>query len=117
MLTFENAAVKAGVAKAPSSYVATWSEFNNSNGTTKPLGETKGSNELMNAPSGLPSNVGSLVQAEVRALGGPNPSWEKPVRVTFRRLERGWKLVGLERMADEPNHPPGQPEAQKVAPR
>jgi hypothetical protein len=116
VLTFENAAVRAGVAKAPSSYVATWSEFNNSNGTTKPIGETKSSNEQMNAPAGLPSSVGSFVQAEVKALGGPNPSWEKPVRVTFRRLERGWKLVGLERMADEPNHLPGR-EPQKVAVR
>jgi hypothetical protein len=112
VLTFENAAVRAGVARAPSSYVATWSEFNNSNGTTTPLGETKSSNEQMNAPSGLPSNVGSFVQADVKALGGPNPSWEKPVRVTFRKLERGWKLVGLERMADEPNR---RPEPQKVA--
>ena len=73
--------------------------------------------ETKNAPSGLPSKVGSLVQAEVRAVGAPHASWEKPVRVTFRRLERGWKLVGLERMADEPNHLPGRPEAQKVAAR
>jgi len=117
VLTFENAAVRAGVSKAPSSYVATWSEFNNSNGATKPLGETKSTNELMNAPAGLPSTVGSFVQVDVKALGGPNPSWEKPVHVTFRRLDRGWKLVGLERMADEPNHLPGRPEAQKVATR
>jgi hypothetical protein len=114
VLTFENAAVKTGMAKAPASYVATWSELNNSTGTTRPIGETKGLSELMNAPSGLPSNVGSFVQVDVKALGGPNASWEKPVRVTFRRQERGWKLVGLERMADEPNHLPGR-ETQKVA--
>ena len=115
VLTFENAAVKAGVAKAPSSYVATWFEFNNSNASTHALGETKSSSEQITAPSGLPSNVGSFVQAEVKCLGGPNPSWERPVRVTFRRLERGWKLVGLERMADEPSRPPSPPEAKKVA--
>jgi hypothetical protein len=117
VLTFENAAVKAGVAKEPSSYTATWSVFNNSNGETSPLGETNSSNEQMVAPSGLPSKVGSFVQAEVKAIGGPNPSWEKPLRVTFRRLEHGWKLVGLERLGDEPNRPPGQPEPKKVAAR
>ena len=36
VLTFENAAVKTGMAKAPASYAATWSEFNNSTGTTRP---------------------------------------------------------------------------------
>jgi len=115
VLTFENAAVKAGVAKAPSSYVATWSEFNNSNGSTRALGETKSSSEQITAPSGLPSNVGSFVQADVKALGGPNPSWEKPVHVCFRRLERGWKLVGLERVADGPSRPTAPPESKKVA--
>jgi hypothetical protein len=115
VLTFDNAAVKTGVAKDPSSYVATWSVFDNASGATSPLGETKSSNEQLAAPSGLPSSVGSFVQAEVKAVGGPNPSWEKPVRLTFRRLERGWKLVGVERMADEPRHAPGPQEAQKVA--
>ena len=114
VLTFENAAVRTGMAKAPASYAATWSEFNNNTGTTRPIGETKGLNELMNAPSGLPSSVGSFVQAEVRSVGAPHASWEKPVRVTFHRLERGWKLVGLERMADEPGQAPAQQEPQKV---
>jgi hypothetical protein len=113
VLTFENAAVRTGMAKEPSSYAATWSEFNNNTGATRPLGETKSSNEQMNAPSGLPSNVGSFVQAEVRAVGAPHASWEKPVRVCFRRLERGWKLVGLERMAEEPRHAPAQQQPQK----
>ena len=115
VLTFENAAVRAGVAKEPSSYVATWSDFNNSNGETRPLGETQGSNGQLSTPSGLPSNLGSFIQADVRAVGAPHASWEKPVRVTFRRQERGWKLVGVERMADEPRRAPGPQEAQKVA--
>ena len=115
VLTFQNAAVKTGVATTPSAYVATWSVFNNNNGTTSPLGETRSSNERIIAPSGLPSDVGRFIQAEVRALGTPHASWEKPVRVCFRRLERGWKLVGLERMTAEPPRVPGRPEGQKVA--
>jgi len=114
-LTFENAAVKAGVAKEPSSYTAAWSVFNNTNGETRLLGETKSSNEQLAAPSGLPSDVGTFIQADVRAGGAPHASWEKPVRVTFRRLEHGWKLVGVERMADEPPRAPGAEGTKKVA--
>ena len=38
--------------------------------------------------------------AEVRAVDSAYPAWAQPVRVFFHRLPTGWKLVGLERMAD-----------------
>jgi hypothetical protein len=38
--------------------------------------------------------------AEVRAIDPPHASWTKPVRTTFRRIDNGWKLVGLERMEE-----------------
>ena len=115
VLKFENAAVKAGVAKEPTSYVAAWSVLNNNDGSSTPLGETRSSNEQMTAPAGLPSTAGSYVEVDVKALGGANASWEKPVKVYFRRLDRGWKLVGLERMPDEPLRAPSEKEAPKVA--
>ncbi len=101
VLTFENAAVKAGVAKGPSSYVASWSGFDNHTGATHPLGETKSSSERLAAPSGLPANPGSFILTEVRAIEAPYASWEKPVQVYFRWVDHGWKLVGVERMAKE----------------
>ena len=100
VLTFENAAVKSGVAKAPASYAASWSEFDNTTGAMRPLGETKGSGESVPAVSSLPVTLGTFVTVEVRAVDPPHSSWTKPVRTTFRRMESGWKLVGLERMEE-----------------
>jgi hypothetical protein len=100
VLVFENAAVKSGVGKTPGSYAASWSIFDNNTGETKPLGETKGSGTSIPAPTNLPTASESFVLAEVRAIDSAYPSWAKPVRVFFRRASSGWKLVGLERMAE-----------------
>jgi hypothetical protein len=105
LLTFGNAAVKAGMAKAPSSYTASWFTFDNRTGATRPLGEAKASGERLQAPSGLASATGTFIVVEVRAVEAPYPSWHKPVKVYFRRLSDGWKLVGLERTLD--GTPPG----------
>src|SRR5262249_38357288 len=53
-LTFENAAVKADVARAPDSYRASWSQFDNATGATRPLSETLSAATTMRAPAGLP---------------------------------------------------------------
>jgi hypothetical protein len=100
VLSFENSAVKSGVAKAPGSYAASWSEFDNNTGAMRPLGETKGSGESVPAVSTLPEAAGSFVAVEVRAVAPPHSSWAKPVRATFRRMDNGWKLIGLERMEE-----------------
>jgi hypothetical protein len=99
VLTFENAAVKSGAAKVPSSYAATWSAFDNNTGATQPLGETKGTSEYIAAPSGLPAEPGTYITAEVQAIEASPASPGKPVQVYFCRLDRSWKLVGVERMA------------------
>ena len=99
VLTFEN--VRSGVASAPSSYAASWSTFDNNTGTARPFGETKGSSEYVTAPPDLPRTPGSFILVEVRALEAPNTSSAKPVQVYFRRMNNGWKLVGLERMGKE----------------
>jgi hypothetical protein len=96
-LTFENAAAKLIGAKAPPAYAALWSVFDNNTGTSRTLGETRGSDESLPAVPGLPEIPGSYVAVEVRAVDPASPSWAKPVRATFHRIDRGWKLVGLER--------------------
>ena len=102
VLKFENAAVQTGIVKAHPGYAAAWSVFNNGTGVSSPLGETNGGDRIT-APSGLPQTTGTFVVAEVRAIDSPYPSWARPVRVTFRRVDSGWKLVGLERMPKAAN--------------
>jgi hypothetical protein len=100
-LTFANAAVKCGIGTEPGAYAASWSTYENGTGATRPIGETKGSAGQLPGPSGLPSAPGSYILVEVRAVDAPHPSWNQPVKVYFRRVGAGWKLVGVERMPDQ----------------
>jgi hypothetical protein len=98
-LTFENAAVRAGVAVAPTGgYRAEWQRFDNATGATQPAGQpTTGSGERLRAPDGLPSGSGTFVKVAVSAVDPARPAWARPVDVYFQRLGNRWKLVGLER--------------------
>jgi hypothetical protein len=99
-LTFENAAVDAGVAKGTVSYRANWMTFDNNTNTTKPLSETKGDSTTIAAPADLPSS--GFVAVDIAADSQGYPTWKAPVRAFFRRDGGSWKLVGLERQADKP---------------
>jgi hypothetical protein len=98
-LTFDNAAVKAGVADAPGGgYVVQWSRFDNNTGATTPLGSSTAAGDgRSQAPGALPSESGAYIKLEIRAVQPPDPSWGVPVTAFFRRGD-GWRLVGLERM-------------------
>jgi hypothetical protein len=98
VLSFENAAVKAGVARDAPVYRAAWFNLDNSTGSATPIGESEGAGGRISAPSGLTAKTGEYVAVDLRAVGGANESWSKPVRISFLRLAGGWKLVGLERM-------------------
>jgi hypothetical protein len=37
---------------------------------------------------------------ELSAAESGHPSWERPVRAYFRRLEKNWRLVGFERILE-----------------
>jgi hypothetical protein len=100
-LTFGNAAVSAGVAKAPVTYRASWLLFDNATGVTKPLAETTSDTTTVQAPSGLPAASGSFVAIDIAADSAGYPAWKQPVRTYFRRGGDGWKLVGLERLPED----------------
>jgi hypothetical protein len=91
--------VDTGVAKPPSKYTAAWSTLDNNTGATNAVGETSSGTYRILAPAGLPSASGSFIVADVRAES-EHPSWSKPVRATFNRTASGWKLVGLDRIAE-----------------
>jgi hypothetical protein len=101
-LTFDNAAVAAGVADAPGSYHATWYEFDNATGATHRIGETESATTAIDAPSGLPTAAGRFVQIDISADSREHASWQRPIRTHFRLDGNAWKLVGLERMPDNP---------------
>jgi hypothetical protein len=99
-LTFENAAVAAGVAKGAVSYRASWALFDNATGQTRPLSETQSTTTTIEAPSGLPTAAGSFIEVSISADNPAYPTWKQPIRTHFRRQSDGWKLVGLERLPE-----------------
>jgi hypothetical protein len=99
-LTFENAAVAAGVATGATAYRASWALFDNATGQTRPLGDTQSTTTTIEAPSGMPSAVGSFLEVNISADNPAYPTWKQPIRTHFRRQGAGWKLVGLERLPE-----------------
>jgi len=101
-LFFDNAAVDADVAQAPRRYTAAWFEFDNATGALRPLAETSSATTVMRAPTVLPTEMGSFVSVQIAADGTDYESWRRPIRAYFRRQIDGWKLVGLDRLPEEP---------------
>jgi hypothetical protein len=51
----------------------------------------------------VPANLAAAAEfigAEVAAIDGQHASWRRPVRVYFRRRDRDWTLVGVERLPE-----------------
>ncbi len=107
VLTFENAAVDAGIAKPPTEYRFAVSRFDNATGVATPLteggvvagtsGRIEGQPRLdIKPPTGLDL---SYVQVSVRTIHPDYPAWSNPVTFTFRRTDTGWDTVGLDRTA------------------
>jgi hypothetical protein len=100
-LRFKNAAVEAGVAKAPESYEVAWSRFDNASGTATPIGQPAASTgEQATAPADLPG-AGGFIRVDIKAVNPPHPSWSVPAHAYFQRTGSGWKLVGFERLPDQ----------------
>ena len=100
VLTFVNAAMQHGFAAAPESYKAVWHEFDNATGESSRIADTLSKGERMQAPATLPSTPGAFVRVELSAESAEHRAWSQPIQVYFRRLDAGWKLVGLERLPE-----------------
>ena len=99
-LTFENAAIAAGVAKGEPTYRASWMLFDNMTGSTKPLSTTESQTTTLDAPAGLPTMPGSYIEVDLSADLQAYPAWKEPIKIHFRRTQQGWTLAGLERLPD-----------------
>ena len=97
-LSFDNAAVRAGVATPPhGGYDLTWAFVDNRTAAVEIIGTTRG---ISGEPSPAPASVreppeGSLVRVRVTAVEPP-VAWQ-PIDAYFRQAAGGWKLVGLDR--------------------
>jgi hypothetical protein len=97
-LSFENAAVAAGVAAEPrGGYRVNWDRFDNVTGAFAPLGESAiAAAGTLDAPVPLPDARDAFVSVKVSAIQPPHNGWT-PVRAYFRRASPGWMLVGIDR--------------------
>ena len=96
-LTFENAAVEAGVAKPAERYTLVWSRLDNATGThTFVGGEQTVTTTAGQAPPEL-LRGGDYISVTIRGYQADRAGWRQPVFVYFRRAADGWSLVGLER--------------------
>jgi hypothetical protein len=97
-LTFENAAVSAGVATAPVEYRLQWSRFDNATDeATGAAVEARATEPRAAAPGALLSG-GEFLTVAIETSHPDYPHWILPVRVYFRRAAAGgWDTVGLER--------------------
>ena len=97
VLTFENAAVTARVASAPTAYALTWSRFDNAAGAnTGESVEMRVTEPQAQAPKQLLEGA-DFVAVAVQTVHSDHPAWRLPVVLTFRRTASGWQAVGLER--------------------
>jgi hypothetical protein len=97
VLTFDNAAVSAGVASAPAGYVLTWSRFDNA--TDSALGvpqEQRVSGPRADAPPAMLQGS-DYVSVTIQTMHADFPGWATPVVVYFRQGTGGWQPVGLTR--------------------
>jgi hypothetical protein len=97
VVTFENAAVAAGVATPPAEYVMTWSRFDNTIGA--PAGESVQRRVTEPRAVAPPALIGEaeFISVKVETIHSDFPHWQLPVILTFRRETGGWQAVGLER--------------------
>jgi hypothetical protein len=98
VLTFENAAERAGVASAAERYTIEWLRFDNVSGAHETAGgEATVSEARAQAPVAFLDSKPQFVAVRVRAFHPDRPAWAQPVMLHFRQVDGRWKLVGLER--------------------
>ena len=97
VFTFENAAVTARVANAPTAYALTWSRFDNAAGaSTGETVEMRVTEPQAQAPKQLLEGA-EFVAVAIQTIHSDHAAWRLPVTLTFRRTASGWQAVGLER--------------------
>ncbi len=98
VLTFQNAAARAGVGPTADHYSVTWSRFDNAAASHQPAGdEATVSEPRAQAPAALLSSNAEYIAVRLRAFHADRPAWSQPLTAYFRRAATGWTLAGLDR--------------------
>lgn len=97
MLTFDNAAVAAGVATPPAEYRVRWARFDNATGSTAGAIETTVSGTRAAAPPQVLAEA-QFVRADITSHHTQFSAWNTAVSVYFRRGSGGWTLAGITRL-------------------
>jgi hypothetical protein len=105
-LTFDNAAVRLGVAEPVASYKVQWLALDNRAGIQRPIGSDVEITGLrMSVPGdawGPADNAGyRYAVAAIATVHDSFKSWERPVRVTLRDRKGAVDVVGIERDANQ----------------
>ena len=96
-LTFDNAAVAAGIATPPTGYRVRWSRFDNATGAAAGAAVEAATTVMRLAAPPQVLAEAEFVQVEITAQHPDFPAWSTPVTVHFRRGAAGWSLVGVAR--------------------
>jgi hypothetical protein len=97
-LRFGNAAVDAGIATPPRTYLIRWNAYDNVTTQTAPLSPWLPAIDThSDIPGSLPEST-EFLMSEIVAIHPQYAAWTKPTRAYFRRVDaQAWELVGLER--------------------
>jgi hypothetical protein len=101
-LTFDNAAIRLGVADSKSTYTARWLEFDNTTGTARPVGDDI---DLSHSRAVIPDAAWGPAEAagcryamvSIKTIDASHPNWANPVLVTVRERRGALEVVGIER--------------------
>ena len=97
VLTFENAAVNAGITTAPTGYVLTWSRFDNAtDAAVGPSEEQRVTGPRADAPPAILKGS-NYVSVTIQTTHAGFPGWNAPAVVYFRQGAAGWQPVGISR--------------------
>lgn len=101
-LTFDNAAVRLGLASPPAAYLAQWASLDNGSGVEHWTGApiATGTARLdVPADAWGPRDAAGLRYAVVHigSRHADHPHWQRPVRVTLRQRDGAVDVVGIER--------------------
>ena len=100
LFTFENTAVKLGVATSARNYVLTWYRFDNVTGEYDLVVEEEWIEEpRAQVPNAVLAGQ-DLVAVVIRGIHLEHTTWLRSARVHFRKTADGWETVGVERGYD-----------------